>query len=356
MVLLDEWRSQREERLEVVRERQQEVRSTIAQWQTERLTKGWQQRNLRQESYLGLQQQIQQFLTETNSHRRLQAELLTKELDDFVRSLSSQISQFLTATAQERERMAVQTTQELRDFCENLSLSLADLRQQRQARIRLLKNQTQEFLTTSYLQRLQNQAQLNRQLTAWMEALRSDIQSYLQELELLREERRRQLHQSFQSARVQRGSESQELRDAYGRLRLRHARFQAQLQEYRNHLHFEVWGTQNRVNSPTKSQGKPGENVVATSVLPSTRSQPVVSSVPKKVEVQVKAEVVEVVTPNVKALQEKSVYNYLFKGKGARLTEIESATGLNRVQTVDALRSLLKQGLIVQRDLLYSTK
>lgn len=349
MVLLDEWRSQREERLEVVRERQQEVRSTIAQLQTERLTKGWQQRNLRQQSYLSLQQQIQQFLTETNSDRRLQAELLTKELDDFVRSLSSQISQFLTATTQDRERMAVQTTKELRDFCENLSLSLADLRQQRQARISLLKNETQEFLTTSYLQRLQNQAQLNRQLTAWMEALRSDVQSYLQELELLREERRRQLHQSFQEARVQRGLESQEMRDC-------HARFQAQLQEYRKNLQFEVWGTQNRVNSPTKPQGKPGVNVVATPVLPSTPSKPVVSSLPKKVEVQVKAEVVEVVKPNVKALQEKSVYNYLFKGKGARLTEIESATGLNRVQTVDALRSLLKQGLIVQRDLLYSTK
>ena len=98
MVLLDEWRSQKEERLDVVRERQQEIRSTIAQLQTERLTQGWQQRNLRQQSYLNLQRQMQQFLTETNSHRLIQAELLTKELDDFVRSLSSQISQFLTAT------------------------------------------------------------------------------------------------------------------------------------------------------------------------------------------------------------------------------------------------------------------
>ncbi|OCQ97935.1 hypothetical protein BCD67_02035 [Oscillatoriales cyanobacterium USR001] len=334
MVLLDEWRSQREERLDVVRERQQEVRSRIAQLQMSRLTQGGQERSLRQQSYFNLQRQIQEFLTETNSNRRIQAELLSKELDDFVRSLSSQISLFLTVTAKDREKMAVETSKELRDFCENLSLSLADLREQRQARIRLLKTQTQDFLTTSYLQRIQVQAQLNRQLTAWLEALRSDIQGYLQELELLREGRRRRLHQSFQESRLQRLTDVREMRD-------RHARFQAKLQEYRKNLQFEVWGSQNQVVSQMKQ--------VETSI------KSAVSSLPKRVEVEVKAEVVEVVAPNMKALQERSVYNYLRKGKGVRLTEIEAATGLNRVQTVDALRSLLKQGLIVQRDRLYST-
>jgi hypothetical protein len=50
---------------------------------------------------------------------------------------------------------------------------------------------------------------------------------------------------------------------------------------------------------------------------------------------------------------EKEIYNHVHRVQGARLTEIESALGINRFQAVDALRSLIKKGLITQRDRIY---
>ncbi|MDF0554556.1 hypothetical protein [Kamptonema sp. UHCC 0994] len=337
MALLDEWRSQREERQQEVRSRQQEVRSTIASLQEVRLTQGLHDRNWRQQAYINLQQQTQRFLTATSSNRRIQAELLAEKLDEFARSLSLQTAQFLAEITTDREKLATATLKELREFHVNLSATLADLRQQRQNRIEVLKNQTQELLTASYLQRIQTQAQLNRQLTVWMEALRSDIQSYLQELELMGEARRRQLHQSFQESRAQRLVEAQQIRD-------RHARFQAQLHLYRQNLQFEVWGEHSKMISKSHQQHHQGSKVV---------SKPVAAEAQIKLDTNVKAQPVEAVKPNMTVLQEQQVYNYIRQGKGARLTEIEAATGLSRVQTVDALRSLLQKGSIVQRDRLY---
>ena len=47
---------------------------------------------------------------------------------------------------------------------------------------------------------------------------------------------------------------------------------------------------------------------------------------------------------------EQQVYQYLQQSNGARVSEIEVALGLNRVQTTNALRSLLKQGYLKQQD------
>lgn len=47
---------------------------------------------------------------------------------------------------------------------------------------------------------------------------------------------------------------------------------------------------------------------------------------------------------------EEKVYQYLQKTTSARVSEIEVALGLNRVQTTNVLRSLLKQGHLKQQD------
>jgi hypothetical protein len=50
---------------------------------------------------------------------------------------------------------------------------------------------------------------------------------------------------------------------------------------------------------------------------------------------------------------EQEIYTHIYQVKGARLTEIETALNINRFQAVDALRSLIKKGLITQRDRIY---
>ncbi|HLO49519.1 MAG TPA: gas vesicle protein GvpN [Kamptonema sp.] len=46
---------------------------------------------------------------------------------------------------------------------------------------------------------------------------------------------------------------------------------------------------------------------------------------------------------------EDKVYAYLQQSRGARVGEIEAALGINRVQTIDALRSLIKKGVLKQQ-------
>ncbi|MEB3232953.1 MAG: hypothetical protein VKJ64_18245, partial [Leptolyngbyaceae bacterium] len=50
------------------------------------------------------------------------------------------------------------------------------------------------------------------------------------------------------------------------------------------------------------------------------------------------------------------VHSFVQTAQGARLDEIENALGLNRFQVVDALRVLIKQGKITQRDRVYNTR
>lgn len=47
---------------------------------------------------------------------------------------------------------------------------------------------------------------------------------------------------------------------------------------------------------------------------------------------------------------EPEIYTYLLQSGGAKVSEIEAALQINRVQTIDALRSLLKKGVLKQRD------
>ena len=112
---------------------------------------------------------------------------------------------------------------------------------------------------------------------------------------------------------------------------------------YRQNLQFEVWGEHSTIISKTNQQHR-GNKVTF---------KPVTAEAPIKLDTNVKAKPAEAVKPNMTALQEQQVYNYIRQSKGTRLTEIEAATALSRVQTVDALRSLLQKGSIVQRDRLY---
>lgn len=56
------------------------------------------------------------------------------------------------------------------------------------------------------------------------------------------------------------------------------------------------------------------------------------------------ASILEEATPH-----EQEIYNFLQRSPGARVSEIEKAVGVNRFETVNALRSLAEQGVLVQQ-------
>lgn len=55
-------------------------------------------------------------------------------------------------------------------------------------------------------------------------------------------------------------------------------------------------------------------------------------------------------TPSHLSATEHKIYTYIKESNGARVSEIEIALGLNRVQTTDALRSLLRKSYLRQQD------
>jgi hypothetical protein len=56
-------------------------------------------------------------------------------------------------------------------------------------------------------------------------------------------------------------------------------------------------------------------------------------------------------TPVPSVPYEQEVYNYLHQSQGAKISEIELTLEINRIQTVNALRSLTEKGILtMQRD------
>ncbi|BAY10212.1 gas vesicle protein GvpC [Calothrix sp. NIES-2098] len=126
------------------------------------------------------------------------------------------------------------------------------------------------------------------------------------------------------------------------------------LQNFRAILHKNVWGdvsdglclrTHEQVVAPPPAKT---EKIVATvpkwsisrSGIKATGFRPSVNTMTKKV-------------PALNADNKSKVQQYIQQAEGATLIEIEEVIGLSRVQTIDILRSLIKQGVLEQRDRQY---
>ncbi|MEH2289262.1 gas vesicle protein GvpC [Nostoc sp.] len=120
------------------------------------------------------------------------------------------------------------------------------------------------------------------------------------------------------------------------------------LQNFRALLHDSVWGdsSNGQAVSPTPAEK---EKLVATvpklaisrSAIKATGFRPSVNTITKKVPAL-----------NGDAVKSR-VLQYIQQAEGATLIEIEEVIGLSRVQTIDILRSSIKQGLLEQRDRQY---
>ena len=222
----------------------------------------------------------------------------------------------------------------------------------------MLQQQTAAFLTEAQAERAVAAPQLKQELVAFVSDLRSDVQSYLIELEAVRANQAVQLNQGLIEGRAKREAETQML---FQRL----AVFRAELQRFSQDLHQTVWGGESAANIETPTAKLPA--VTQTSTKNENQPTDRVAALPHE-SMAVTATVGAVqhssavaVAPLVKVMKasqegigcEKEVYAYIQNVQGARLTEIERALDLSRFQAVDALRSLIKKGLITQRDRIY---
>ncbi|MEH2367819.1 gas vesicle protein GvpC [Nostoc sp.] len=120
------------------------------------------------------------------------------------------------------------------------------------------------------------------------------------------------------------------------------------LQNFREILHNSVWGDRS-LEQPVSPTPAKEEKLVATvpkwsisrSAIKANGFRSSANTIAKKV-------------PALNADTVKSkVQQYIQQAEGATLIEIEEVIGLSRVQTIDVLRSLIKQGVLEQRDRQY---
>jgi hypothetical protein len=376
-----QWQEQRRQRQQELAERQQKVREALASFQNERYAQASQMRDDLTLYRVELQQGTQVFLQSSSQQRQQQAEQMAQFLRNFAWNLQVHTSEFLKLTTAERSLMAQQLSQDLGNFHQHLHQSVAALRsalqarmQELQAEVEALQAATQQSLQTSRDERLRHTMQQAQELAAFAETLRTNVQAYLTDLDLVHQERTQQLQALLQTDRAQR----QVTMDAiFQNL----ADFRADLRQYCADLRSMVWGDavpvappvakpQPRV-APVAPKPQPAAPPKAAAPTPIAATPEPVPSVAPSVEdpaqpsLADRSRMSEPETINVNApdrammsaqesmVLEKDIYNYIHDGSGARLTDIETALGINRFQAVDALRALIKKGWVTQRDRTY---
>ncbi len=321
MSLKHTWQQQRQQRQQEVTQRQQTVYKALATTRQERQSKA---AELRDELSL-----FRESLTSESTTRR-------SELQQFCQRLQADVQTLLTDAGDRRHAHAAQLNQKLDTF------------------VQALRQETTDFLAVAHSERATMAQQLQQELITFVDDLRADVQSYLIELEATREHRATQLSRHLIRSRTARKAETHAL---FNRL----VGFRAERQRFSQSLHNMVWGSGSAASDQadaiapealkngTQPVGRvsvmPNGTVAVTATIGAFQSSGSVAVAPST----------DAATAPLKEsiAYEKDVYNYINVAQGARLTEIEAALDINRFQTVDALRSLIKQGLITQRDRVY---
>jgi hypothetical protein len=319
MSLQQSWQQQRQQRQQEVVQRQKMVNEMLIAAQQERQTKAAQ---LHDELSL-----FRESISSQDLLRRQEFKQFQTEMQLFCMSLQKQVQSFLTAASDRRQIEA-----------EKLAISL-------DAFVKNIRQQTQEFLATASVERAIMAEQLEQELGAFVAALRVDVQNYLSEMAVIREDRAIQLNRMLTQSRVDCKAEMEAM---FQQL----AEFRVELKNYYASIQDQVWG---HAKSAQPRSDFPKAAVVE-SKAPASKALIAISP-----SITVKQDSVGTDSSKSKSNSkdgvalEKEVYNFIHNSQGARLTQIESSLGINRFQAVDTLRSLIKKGLISQRDRVYLT-
>ncbi len=311
---------------------------------------------------------FREILAQQDQMRRENAQQLQQQLQQFKTALQTDIQTFLTSTASQRRAEAQQLAQDLAAFRQSLQAEVADLRQDLQLELAVNQEGVNQFLSQCHAQRKTLHLQTTQALAEFVDNLRLEVQTYLTATQSARQEMATQLRQTLAQSWAKRTAEMQTLFDQLGQ-------FRGELGQFRSNLRQQVWGTAvPLVARPTQVVAKPKMTKPPTLAVPKpVSSKPEKASLPtssRSLAAAIPTKPTGISTPvggsphggtiavapaptPTPLSYEKAVYNHIHKTSGARLTEIEAALEINRIQAVDALRSLIKKGLITQRDRIY---
>lgn len=297
MAFKDSWQQQRQLRLQQVEQRRQAVSLLLEETHKQRQTKASQLR-----SDLSL---FRESLLYDASVRR-------EKLQNYCETLHQQTQEFCAIAQVDRELMSQQLRHDLQSFRATLTETVDSLRQEIQADLQQLQLETQLYLEAAHQSRIKQQIRLTRNLSIFVENLRSDVAAFLSDTALERQEK------AIQDKRDRKVELEQLFTDF--------AEFRSQLKQFRADLSRTVWGEQTTIPAPSTPQSK---KPLGFKIVTPVKAAP------------------------LQKTDEDKIYEYIEVMQSVRLTEIESALGMTRIQAVEGLRSLIQQGKITQRDRAY---
>ncbi|MGG6297195.1 hypothetical protein ACQ4M4_22610 [Leptolyngbya sp. AN02str] len=299
----------------------------------------------RQSDLVERQQAVQALLSSFRQERCAIAQQVRTDLHQFRSALHAETANQLSVIAAERSLMSQQLFQELGEFRQSLSRSVSELRGQLQHQVEAMRVQMQDLLQDHGCDRTVMRQQLMHDLTTYVRDLQADVQTYLVQLEQERSDRAQHVATLLQHSRTQRLADVDALMQEF-------ADFRQTLRQFHQTLQQSVWGLVEE------------EMPAALDQLAAQLSGELQMSIPKALAVVASKPEGESApegefAPLSKPMQrdthklEEDIFTLVHNKQGARLTEIESNLGINRFQAVDALRSLIKKGMIIQRDRTY---
>jgi hypothetical protein len=333
MAFKDSWQQQRQVRLQQVAQRRQAVSALLQTTHEQRQLKASQLR-----SDLSLFRETLAYdasLRRQNSHQ-------------FCETLQAQTQDFLAIAQAERSLISQQLRHDLDAFRSTLKQTVESLRQEIQADLQILQIEVQAQLDDARQQRIKHQVQQSQNLKIFVEQLHATVEAFLADSALERQEKAAQ-------AQLDRKTELEALFKKF-------AEFRAQLQQYRAELSHSVWGDSSQpVSQPAQPSTPKPVAVVEPPVVKAAVKPIVVMKKPEKrgrgfqVATSASASPKPPIAVEVAPLSstEQRIHDYIEDMQGARLTEIESALGITRLQAVEGLRSLIQQGKITQKDRVY---
>lgn len=356
MALFNEWQAQRQQRQQELLNRQQQVSEDLALWRENRVNMGREVRQSLSDCHQEIRVQTQDFLSNCRDRRYQDSQVLMQSLDEFVNALAAETSQFIRDAAAARSTMAIAQTKSLQDFHHDLNLCV------------------RQFCQECRDRRLDMKAELTEYLHRFIEQLSADVADYLEELDFQQQQVAQELQETFRVDRQQRSQTMQGLYNHFANLRLQRQQEIVTLQEemwrnvkeYRLNLFNQVWGyipapTTPKTSPPSSPAiGSAPVNPVASAVTPTAAPPKAVTPAPAPPAPAPPAPTPPAaVTPQASptqtsqtpdAMMQQAVYDYLKQVKSARIKDIEAQFKITRIQTVDILRALITQGLVMQNN------
>lgn len=291
------------------------------------------------------------------------------------------VQQLLLELNQVRQAQATQLHSELSQQDQVRRAEFHNFQIELQQSYQALQRETTEFLTAVTIDRILMAQELVQQLTAFHADLQDQVQSLRQAIQTDHQTRKLDVEQFLGQCQQQRQEASvnvqQDLRQSRQQREAdvaamfeQFVEFRSGLQRFHQALKQSVWGQVEPVAAQVEPATSPKSTTLQSIPLKTTPPRTVVSSKTSKnpgrpsLKSSPRASASARISPSAKparavaAVQdsvafENDVYRFLNQSQGARLTQIESSLQINRFQAVDALRSLIKKGLITQRDRVY---